>query len=255
VHSVFPFVVSFGVVFSGCFYSPNLQQKSIDTGIAATIVNISFVGMFGRNSRGSGTMIHSSGIILTNAHIIPADYSAYGAEYKCLISVPDPKTGEPVEIYYGKPIVVKNISTKYDLAFVQIEGVYYDKDARINNAVFPKHFVSYDDEVYCRNNKGVVLGDKISVFGYPDIGGGKNLIITEGIVSGFNREKGWIFTSAKMSHGNSGGLAVDGNGCMIGVPAKVNRDDLESMGIVLSSEVVGQFCAEIFKEIEAQPKQ
>ena len=248
-----PAVVCLCFVLSGCFYSSTIPPKNRNAEIFATIVNISFVGSFGTISRGSGTMIHSSGIILTNAHIIPRDYSAYGAKYQCLISMPDPETGEPKEMYYGKPILVPELSAKYDLAFVQIEGSAYDRDSREYQGVFPKKFIAYDDEKYCRKNSKLALGDKISVYGYPQIGGGRNLIISEGIVSGFDKGKGWIFTSAKMSHGNSGGLAVDANGCMVGVPARVARDELESMGMVLSTEKVEEFCAEIMKSIEAKP--
>jgi S1-C subfamily serine protease len=242
-----------GLAISGCVNQPNIAPKNRNAEIFATIVNISFVGSFGTISRGSGTMIHSSGVILTNAHIIPRDYSAYGAKYQCLISIPDPETGAPKEMYYGKPVLVDQLSAKYDLAFVQIEGAAYDRDSREYQGVFPRKFIAYDDEKYCRSSSKLALGDKISVYGYPQIGGGRNLIISEGIVSGFDREKGWIFTSAKMSHGNSGGLAVDANGCMIGVPARVSRDELESMGMVLSAEKVQEFCNEIMKSLEGKP--
>jgi len=221
-----------------------------DREITSTIVNISFIGQFGVASRGSGTMIHSSGVILTNAHIIPANYGGYGGSYQCIVSIPDPATGEPRDLYYGSPMVVDALSKKYDLAFIKIEGTYEEEGSKLPKAVFPSQFVSYDDAKYCRNNGELALGDKVRVYGYPEIGGGKNLIITEGIVSGFDRERGYIFTSAKMSHGNSGGLAVDANGCMIGIPTRVNRDNLESLGILLSNSEIERFLADILKMID-----
>jgi len=43
---------------------------------------------------------------------------------------------------------------------------------------------------------------------------GYSLTVTDGIVSSLSGD-GLIYTSAKISHGNSGGLAVDKNGCIL----------------------------------------
>jgi S1-C subfamily serine protease len=64
------------------------------------------------------------------------------------------------------------------------------------------------------------------------------------VVSSFPGD-GLIVTSAKISHGNSGGLAVDKNGCMIGVPSMVSSDEAESLGIIYSMDLVRQFDDEV----------
>ena len=58
--------------------------------------------------------------------------------------------------------------------------------------------------------------------------------MTDGVVSSLLLEEGLMITSAKISFGNSGGLAVDGNGCMIGVPSMVVGDENESLGVIIS---------------------
>jgi len=54
-----------------------------------------------------------------------------------------------------------------------------------------------------------------------------------------------IVTSAKISHGNSGGLAVDRRGCMIGVPSMVSSDEAESLGVIISTELMNSFFEEV----------
>ena len=69
------------------------------------------------------------------------------------------------------------------------------------------------------------LGDKISIFGYPGIGG-ETVTYTAGNVAGFSGEKGvrepraWIKTDATIAGGNSGGTAVNQHGRLIGIPTQ-----------------------------------
>ncbi len=58
-------------------------------------------------------------------------------------------------------------------------------------------------------------------------------------------DEGLIVTSAKISHGNSGGLAVDENGCRIGIPSMVRGDDYESLGVIISNEMIYEFIDEL----------
>lgn len=85
------------------------------------------------------------------------------------------------------------------------------------------------------------LGENVRVFGYPEISaGGYYLTITDGLVSSLP-DDGTIFTSAKINHGSSGGLAVDSNGCMLGVPSMISGDENESFGVLISNDVVLEF--------------
>ena len=71
-------------------------------------------------------------------------------------------------------------------------------------------------------------------------GGGYYLTITDGLVSSLPND-GTIVTSAKIDHGSSGGLAVDKNGCMIGIPSMMSGDDNESLGVLISNSVIAEF--------------
>jgi len=81
---------------------------------------------------------------------------------------------------------------------------------------------------------GIDLGDKVLILGYPSIGSQTGITITEGIISGIDYP--YYITSAKIEHGNSGGVAVlVKNGCNLGIPTAVVGGELESLGRVYDS--------------------
>jgi hypothetical protein len=72
------------------------------------------------------------------------------------------------------------------------------------------------------NSDDLHVGDHINIFGFPGIGG-ETITFTDGSVSGFTAEEGlgdraWIKTNATIAGGNSGGLAANDAGSIIGVP-------------------------------------
>lgn len=244
---VYVIVVAVVVGFIIFLYKPqSSDQKNQD--IASSVVNIYCEGASGWDgedvSGGSGTIITTGGLVLTNAHIIPSDVNESADEKSCLVILPDPTTGASKEIYYAKPLVIPDISEKYDLAFLIIDDVYYDQEEGVAYGEYPKQFPAYDNDLYCKN-EDVKLGEPIRIYGYPAISGGFALTITDGIVSSLLQDEGLIITSAKISHGNSGGLAVDENGCRIGVPSMVSSDDAESLGVIISNNLIYQFVDEV----------
>lgn len=217
-------------------------SNSKDEDIASSVVNIYCEGLTDEDtSGGSGTILDEDGLVLTNAHIIPKNDQKNA---NCLVILPDPTTGSPNEIYTAYPVVIPELSEKYDLAFVQIHDVYYDQEEGKSYGEYPKKFPAYDSNLYCKN-KNVRLGEPVRIYGYPAISGGYALTITDGVVSSLLPDEGLIITSAKISHGNSGGLAVDQNGCRIGVPAMVTRDENESLGIIISNNLIFEFVQEV----------
>jgi hypothetical protein len=69
------------------------------------------------------------------------------------------------------------------------------------------------------------LGDALTIIGYPGIGGA-TITLTRGEVSGFTAEepygnRAFIKTSATIAGGNSGGLAANADGELIGVPTQL----------------------------------
>ena len=202
--------------------------------IASAVVNIYCTGATEEESSGgSGTIFSEDGLVLTNAHIIPQNDQD---EANCLVILPDPVTGSADEIYLAYPIVVPELSETYDLAFIQIHDVYYDQEEGIAYGEYPKKFPAYDGNQYCKN-ENVQLGEPVRIYGYPAISCGYSLTVTDGIVSSFPGE-GLIITSAKISYGNSGGLAVDRYGCMIGIPSMVSGDENESLGVIISNDLI-----------------
>jgi len=215
--------------------------------IASSVVNI-FCPSINSNyedSGGTGTIITDSGVIITNSHIIPQDEQNLYTE-RCMVALVNPTDGKAESVYMAEPVVLPEISDYYDLAFLRIYSAYYDEETGEYTGVYPRKFPVFDG---CENNKPR-LGQPIRIFGYPSLSGGYSLTITDGIISSFP-EEGLIMTSAKVSYGNSGGLAVDENGCMIGIPSMVNTDDNESFGIIFSMDTINAFSSEAYDYIEA----
>lgn len=201
---------------------------------------------------GSGTIISDDGLILTNSHIIPQEKNyIHVDEVGCLVILPNPTTGQAEASYLAHPIVIPDISTKYDLTFMSIYAAYYDQDKKEYAGIYPRKFPAFKETTTC-DNTNPQLGQSVRIFGYPAISGGYSLTITDGIISSFSGD-GLIYTSAEVSHGNSGGLAVDQNGCMIGIPSMVSSDENASLGIIISTQLVGKFSNEVEAYINKNP--
>jgi len=229
-------------------------NSSLPPNVAESVVNV-YCPYYGepmtfesKGYGGSGTVITDGGIVLTNSHVIPQDKKSINTnEEGCFVIFPDQKTGSPKEIYLAQPMVLNDISDKYDLAFLEINKVYVADDGT-KYGTYPKTFPTLTDE-NC-DGKDLELGEKVLVYGYPSSTGGIFLTVTEGLVSTMTDEG--IFTSAKIDQGNSGGLATDSKGCFIGVPSAVSSGEFESYGIIVPTYVVSDFMDEVGKIIDKQ---
>jgi hypothetical protein len=219
--------------------------------IISSVVNIYCESIISEeDSRGgSGTIITDSGIILTNSHIIPQDKEYLNIyEEGCLVILPDSSTGHPDEWFWAKPIVIPGISDYYDLAFMEIYDAYYDEEENSYWGTYPRTFPVYEGPDRCQDEY-IQLGESIRIYGYPElVGDGYSLTITDGVVSNFLGE-GLIATSAKISSGNSGGLAVNQNGCVIGIPSMLISDEYESFGVIISTDLIAEFAELYLDEI------
>lgn len=208
--------------------------------IAASVVNILCLGAkddFSDATGGSGTIVSTDGVVLTNSHIIPqdSDENSLGA---CLVILPDPTTGSADEMYLGTPIIVPYLSSLYDIAAIKIEEPYVDENGTLYGS-YNKIFPAFDDANRCLD-ENVKLGEPVRIFGYPEISGGYSLTVTDGVVSSLPGD-GTILTSAKVTSGNSGGLAIDQNGCMLGIPSMVVSDENENLGVIISTSLMNEF--------------
>jgi len=157
---------------------------------------------------GSGTIVSADGLILTNAHVIDNRFG----EYDTLGIGITRETDEAPETEYVAEIVAVDFAL--DLALVQITE-------RIDGGSSPRDFPF----VRVGDSDALEIGDQVRILGYPGIGG-ETITFTNGSVSGFTAERSvgnraWIKTDATIAGGNSGGLAINDSGELIGVPTVV----------------------------------
>lgn len=233
------------IIFSDEPFSFLSNDREIDQRVLmSSVVNVLCGAGEGEISGGSGTIITTRGVVLTNSHVIPQDKEfILTSDEGCLVILPNQQTGQPEEIYWAKPIVIPGLSDDYDLAYLEIYEAFTDENDEVQGRyprTFPSIFAEehkHDDICQFRKQK---LGDPVRIFGYPQTSGGFYLTITDGVISSFSDE-GVILTSAKIDQGNSGGLAVDQKGCMVGVPVAVSEGTYQNLGVIISTDLILEF--------------
>lgn len=161
---------------------------------------------------GSGSIITPDGIILTNAHVVLPDRFFTVDALKISLTIAEDQPPRPA--YYAE---VMQADAALDIAVIRIttdlNGNPVDR-ASLNLPTVP-----------LGNSDSLRLGDPLTILGYPGIGG-NTITLTRGEVSGFTAESGrggraFIKTSATIAGGNSGGLAANEKGELIGVPTQL----------------------------------
>ncbi|MEA4812332.1 MAG: serine protease [Anaerolineaceae bacterium] len=172
---------------------------------------------------GSGTIISKDGLVLTNAHVVLAP-RLYDLQY-LIISLTVAQDQPPKDMYIAS---IVQADANMDIALIKPSSDMNGNPINYNALNLP--FVPIGD------SNALQLGDSVTVLGYPGIGG-ETITLTKGQVSGFTAEspygnRAWIKTNATISGGNSGGLAVNEAGELIGVPSQVGSGDVEGGPIV-----------------------
>jgi S1-C subfamily serine protease len=220
---------------------PSYKRVLTQEEISASVVNILCSNLAGTETMGgSGIIIAEDGGILTNHHVI-------SEAAICLVTLPNPKSGAPNEIYTANPVTIPELSEQYDLAFLGITGAFID-DYGVSHGTFPKTFKSFDDSSFC-SDYVPKLGEEIKIYGYPVTSGGYNLTITEGVISSFSDE-GLILTSAKVDSGNSGGLAANKDGCFVGIPSAVKTGEYQNLGVLIPGSIIVEFSNQVISIYE-----
>jgi hypothetical protein len=213
--------------------SLNHNNRTISKNINLNDNTKSVVDIWCDNDQGgSGTIFTTDGVVLTNNHVISGSTS-------CKITIPNPLTGGIEEIYEATPIIVPKLSEKYDVATLKINAVYTDSDGK-TWGTYPTTFLPFILPKTCNVSDPSKLGDSVRVYGYPVTSGGYNLTITDGIISSFSDE-GDILTSAQIDSGNSGGLAIDQNGCWLGMPSAVVSGNYQNLGVIIPGNIIEIF--------------
>ncbi|MGE3589862.1 MAG: FHA domain-containing protein [Ilumatobacteraceae bacterium] len=188
---------------------------------------------------GSGTIIDGErGLILTNAHVVRPDAPGQGVLWNETIDqLPEsPRdvvislskdADEPAEPTYVARVVA--FDGYLDLAVLEIVET-------IGGSV-----IGDDDDL---DLPSVPIGDsdeldqdsKLIIFGYPiGVAGSKSSTRTDGSVAGFAPDarirgnRAWINTAADIASGNSGGLAADEDGNLVGVPTGERSIDIDAI--------------------------
>ncbi len=161
----------------------------------------------------SGSLVDSRGLILTNWHVL--------WEKKENTIVARNTAGE---VYVG---LFRSATSPAVMEYV---AQYLTYDATLDLAVF--HIVRrYQGStgpfppfptVRIGDSDTVDAPDRLFLLGFPGIAEG-HPVITEGVVSGRVRDETgeWIITDTEMGPGNSGGMAVNRQGELIGVPSQI----------------------------------
>ncbi len=188
-------------------------------------------------STGSGTVLSEDGLILTNYHVMGEVetrtlYNDTG--YAGIAVNPTNLRGAPVLRYAavlvaGDPVL--------DLALLRIVGLLED-----TNAPLPNNLGLTVIEV--GDSEELQIGDEVNAFGFPSIGG-DTVTFTSGTISGFLDEdkdgySEWLKVDLNINHGNSGGLATNEQGQMIGVPT-AGVMDMGMIGLVRDGNLAMDF--------------
>jgi serine protease Do len=166
---------------------------------------------------GSGTIITPDGLILTNCHVAnPAAMGFPADETPDALVVDLIKTEDkpPVSTYIAE---VQAFDPVLDLAVIRVTKTIKGATVKPESLKLPY--------VKLGNSDNVKFGERLYIFGYPAIGG-LTITYSTGDVAGFDSDKpvgdrAWIKTEAAISGGNSGGLASNTKGEIIGVPTQI----------------------------------
>ena len=174
-----------------------------------------------KGSGGTGSIIQSDGLVLTNAHVVIEESTGKPFARLSVFLKPLRVTGESTsDLSRMVRAKVVAYSQPLDLALLKLDGV---------TELLPVINVSESGRVR--------IGDRVVAIGHPEQGGLWTL--TTGVISAevdnFNGVKGkQVFqTETGLNRGNSGGPLLDGEGRMIGINTAIAR--VASDGLPLAS--------------------
>jgi pSer/pThr/pTyr-binding forkhead associated (FHA) protein len=198
------------------------------------------VRIFGPDRSGSGTIIDAEqGLILTNAHVVAPSAPGSGVRDAVPAELLADNPRE-VEILVA-PALGRAAEPRFVAEVVAVDGYVDLAVLRITKTLMGRLVepgsVDLDGlvEVAIGDSAGIETGDEIRVFGYPGAAQSTNVTLVDGLVSGavvnerMRSNEAMFNISAPISRGNSGGLAVNERGELIGVPTILREETVGSM--------------------------
>lgn len=177
---------------------------------------------------GSGTILSADGLILTNAHVAMPTAAGLGVYHADPTPPVDPEDlivaimvseDQPAVPMYRATVV--SADGYLDAAVIQIDRNLDGQRLAAGSLDLPTVPIGESDALH--------VGDPLTIVGFPGIGG-DTISLSSGRVSGFLGDdrigsRAWIKTDAVSSQGNSGGLAANDAGELIGIPT-LGYDDV-----------------------------
>ncbi|MFS3128948.1 FHA domain-containing protein [Nocardioides sp. Bht2] len=219
--------------------SDRLTAAELDRAKAASVLLIAMDENDRPMHSGSGSVISSDGLILTNAHVGKPSAPGQGASefgdpaylLVALTQTADDKPAEPT--YRAEPIVADGY---LDLAVLKINADAEGNDVDNNNLSLPA-------PLPVGSSQELRTGDEITALGYPGIGNPsagaeRPLTVTRGIVSTFQAdpvigtERGFIDSDLRLGSGNSGGASINSDGELIGINTAVITAVSQDVGAI-----------------------
>ncbi len=173
---------------------------------------------------GSGTVIDAKqGLILTNAHVVQP--TAKGLDRQAVDNRADP---DEIELNIT-PGLDKPAEPKYVGEVVAADGFVDLAVVKITKTIGGRFLEAGDfadlEEIPIGNSDAVKTGDNINVFGFPSAAESGAVTYTSGSISGavgddkLKTNRAYFNIDAQILPGNSGGLAANQDGKLIGVPS------------------------------------
>jgi serine protease Do len=228
--------------------APALRAEEIDYKKLYSSVSPAVVLIYGEQgpmgSIGTGSIIHRSGLVVTNAHVILDHETKQPFEKLFIFLKPDRITGQnETDLKKGFHARLLSYQPALDLALLQMDGA-------------PEGL-----PVVSLATSDVGVGEATAAIGHPEHGAKWSL--TTGRIGGewsdFEGVKGKDVYQMETSvnRGNSGGPLLDGNGYMVGINSAIARrseDGLAITGInfAIKSSVVRGWLGKMLPQVETK---
>jgi S1-C subfamily serine protease len=176
------------------------------------------------NRTGSGVIVHASGYIVTNHHVVGDDARSITVQFDTTVDGSTEKDEKGAVVSRRFPAKLLSTSREQDLALLKVDSELALTTVRMGTS------------------SDLILGERVIAIGNPL---GQRLTVSSGIISGLGREISvnagnnvtlrlgdLIQTDAAINHGNSGGPLLNILGEMIGINTAVN-EAAENMGFAI----------------------
>lgn len=219
------------------FSKPALSQERLSRDEIDRI-SLSVVQVIAPDGSGSGSIMAGTPYVLTNRHVAEGFYEFTIAILK--------DANRPAEEAFKAELV--SFSPDYDMALLKIITDMEGRNISVDDLKqgYGDQFTGFPSLTYASDEITPGRGDEIALLGYPGIGDDE-LVYTKGIISSvkfdiYNNQDMpvWYRTNAEMSPGNSGGIAINEKGEVIGLPTYVRTESRTGgrLGSILSMQVV-----------------